>query len=239
METPVSVAIVEDEKDSAIKLKKYLEKYAEENALKVETAAFSCGENFLSSKKKFDVVFMDIEMPGDDGLKVVKTLRSEGSDVLVVFCTNLAQYAVNGYEVAAFDFMVKPVTYFEFRMKFDRVINCLNSRKKREVWVASRQGKRLVSEKRLKYVEIMRHTLVYHTLDGNVTGTGTLKSVTEIFSSPSFALCNQCYFVNLAFVTEINGNFVYVDGDALAISAPKKKEFLRALNTFLASGGGR
>ena len=143
METPVSVAIVEDEKDSAIKLKKYLEKYAEENALKVETAAFSCGENFLSSKKKFDVVFMDIEMPGDDGLKVVKTLRSEGSDVLVVFCTNLAQYAVNGYEVAAFDFMVKPVTYFDFRMKFDRVINCLNSRKKREVWVASRQGKRL------------------------------------------------------------------------------------------------
>ena len=167
METPVSVAIVEDEKDSAIKLKKYLEKYAEENALKVETAAFSCGENFLSSQKKFDVVFMDIEMPGDDGLKVVKTLRSEGSDVLVVFCTNLAQYAVNGYEVAAFDFMVKPVTYFDFRMKFDRVINCLNSRKKREVWVASRQGKRLVSEKRLKYVEIMRHTLVYHTLDGN------------------------------------------------------------------------
>ena len=82
MEKPVSVAIVEDEKDSAIKLKKYLEKYAEENALKVETAAFSCGENFLSSQKKFDVVFMDIEMPGDDGLKVVKTLRSEGSDAL-------------------------------------------------------------------------------------------------------------------------------------------------------------
>ena len=236
----MKIAILEDEPQAAKTLSGYIEKFfaarGENVNLRIYNDAFTLLEEYRSD---MDVLFMDIQMNLMNGMEAATRIRRQDPRVLIVFVTNLAQYAVNGYEVAAFDFMVKPVTYFDFRMKFDRVINCLNSRKKREVWVASRQGKRLVSEKRLKYVEIMRHTLVYHTLDGNVTGTGTLKSVTEIFSSPSFALCNQCYFVNLAFVTEINGNFVYVDGDALAISAPKKKEFLRALNTFLASGGGR
>ena len=233
----VCVAVVEDEKESALKLKKFIDKYAESSELNFETSFFANGSRFLASEKKFDVVFMDIEMPGANGLSVVKTLREKDPDALVVFCTNLAQYAVNGYEVAAFDFMVKPITYYDFKLKFDRVAACLKNRKKKEVWVASRQGKKLIVESKLKYVEIMRHTLIYHTVDGIVTGTGTLKSVAETFSLPTFALCNQCFLVNLSFVTEINGNTVVVDGDELTISAPKKKEFVRALNTFLAAGG--
>ena len=237
MNDVVKVAIVEDEKECALRLNKFIEKYGESSELNFEISLFSNGEKFLNSDKKFDVVFMDIEMPGSNGLVVVKSLREKDPDVLVVFCTNLAQYAVNGYEVAAFDFIVKPVTYYSFRLKFDRVAACLKNRKKKEVWVSSRQGKKLIVENKLKYVEIMRHTLIYHTVDGNVMGTGTLKSVAETFSLPSFAFCNQCFLVNLSFVTEIRGNIVIVDGDELTISAPKKKEFVRALNTFLATGG--
>lgn len=237
MNDMVIVAVVEDEKDSALKLKRFIDKYAESSEFDFEIVLFPDGGRFLSSGKKFDIVFMDIEMPGDNGLAVVKALREKDPDALVIFCTNLAQYAVNGYEVAAFDFMVKPITYYDFRLKFDRVAACLKNRKKTEIWVASRQGKKLIVGEKLKYVEVMRHTLVYHTVDGEVTGTGTLKSAAETFSLPNFALCNQCFLVNLAFVTEINGNTVIVDGDELTISAPKKKEFVRALNTYLATGG--
>lgn len=237
MSEKIRVAVVEDEHASANELKGFLDRFAAEKGCAVESVRFENGDSFLQAGGVFDVIFMDIEMPGSDGLSVVKKLREKDKDVLVFFVTGLAQYAVSGYEVQAFDFIVKPVNYYGFAMKFARAAECLEGRRKREVWVTSRQGKKLVTADRLKYVEVMRHTLIYHTLDGNVTGTGTLKSVISVFEGLPFSLCNQCYYINLKYVTEVNGFSVRVGGDVIQISAPKKKDFLRDLNNYLASGG--
>lgn len=236
MSEKMRAVIVEDDKTCADELISFLKRFGEENGRDIEWVWFSDGDSFLASQDKFDVIFMDIEMPGTDGLSVVKNLRTKDQDVLVLFVTGLAQYAVNGYEVQAFDFMVKPVSYYSFAMKFARVVERLDSRRKYEVWVVSRHGRQLIKAENLKYIEIVRHTLIYHTTDGNYTGTGTLKSVIPVFEELPFSLCNQCYFVNLRFVTGINESYVYVGGDKLQISAPKRKNFLRALNNYLAAG---
>ncbi len=237
MANPIKTAIVEDEKACSDQLKKYLERYSEENGVETETHIYPDGDKFLSSGLIFDVIFMDIEMPGSDGLSVVRRLRQTDEDVIVFFVTRLAQYAVNGYEVRAFDFMVKPVSYYDFAIKFSRAVESMAGRRKREIWVRSRQGKKLVTADKLMYVEIMRHNLIFHTTEGEVYGTGTMKSVTEVFDGLPFALCNQCYYVNLSFVTEVRGLDLYVGGDRLQISLPKKKYFMRALNDYLATGG--
>ena len=237
MAHPIKTAIIEDEKACSDLLKNYLDKYAEENGVETETSIYPNGDEFLSDGRSFDVIFMDIEMPGSDGLSVVRRLRQTDGDVIVFFVTGLAQYAVNGYEVRAFDFMVKPVSYYDFAIKFSRAVESIAGRRKCEIWVRSRQGKKLVTADKLMYVEIMRHNLVFHTTEGDVCGTGTMKSVTEVFDGLPFALCNQCYYVNLAFVTEVRGLYVYVGGDRIQISLPKKKEFMRALNDYLATGG--
>lgn len=239
MANVIKAAIVEDETACSEQLKKYLERYAEENGLEIKTSVYPNGDEFLSEGKAFDVIFMDIEMPGSDGLSVVKRLRETDGDVMVFFVTGLAQYAVNGYEVRAFDFMVKPVGYYDFAIKFSRAVESLAGKRRCEIWVKSRQGKKLVTADKLMYVEVMRHNLVFHTTEGDVGGTGTLKSVTEVFEGLPFALCNQCYYVNLGFVTEVRGPYVYVGGDKIQISLPKKKEFMRTLNDYLATGGRR
>lgn len=232
----INTAIVEDETACSEQLKNYLQRYAKENNLEITTEVYPDGDRFLSDSRSFDVIFMDIKMPGSDGLSVVKRLRETDGDVTVFFVTGLAQYAVNGYEVRAFDFMVKPVGYYDFAIKFSRAVESLSAKRKCEIWVKSRQGKKLVTADKLMYVEVMRHNLVFHTTEGDVGGTGTLKSVTEVFEGLPFALCNQCYYVNLGFVTEVRGPYVYVGGDKIQISLPKKKEFMRALNDYLATG---
>lgn len=235
----IKTAIVEDEKACSEQLTKYLERYANEHDVEIQAEIYPNGDEFLSVGRSFDVIFMDIEMPGTDGLSVVKRLRETDGDVIVFFVTGLAQYAVNGYEVRAFDFMVKPVGYYDFAIKFSRAVESIAGKRKCEIWVKSRQGKKLVTADKLMYVEIMRHNLVFHTTEGDVFGTGTLKSVTEVFEGLPFALCNQCYYVNLSYVTEVRGLYVYVGSDKIQISLPKKKEFMRALNDYLATGGRR
>ena len=179
----INTAIVEDEAACSEQLKNYLQRYAKENDLEITTEVYPNGDEFLSASRSYDVIFMDIEMPGSDGLSVVKRLRETDGDVTVFFVTGLAQYAVNGYEVRAFDFMVKPVGYYDFAIKFSRAVESLSAKRKCEIWVKSRQGKKLVTADKLMYVEVMRHNLVFHTTEGDVGGTGTLKSVTEVIDT--------------------------------------------------------
>lgn len=65
----------------------------------------------------YDIVFLDIEMPGSDGLTTAREIRGKDDAVAIIFITNMAQYAIHGYEVNAIDFMVKPVGYFNFAQK--------------------------------------------------------------------------------------------------------------------------
>ena len=234
-----SVAIVEDEKEANDMIAAYLERYGRENNIVFCTTQYADAEAFLTDFHcQFDIVFMDIEMPVLDGMSTIKKLRQVDKSVLVVIVTNLAQYAVNGYELGVFDFMVKPVGYYSLAMKLSRAFETLGTISRRQIWVPSRTGKKMISADTLRYVEVMHHMLVFHTTAEEVRGTGTMKKICELLEGLPFALCNQCYLVNLAYVSGINGNTVLVGEDELQISAPKRKNFLCALNNYLGAGGG-
>lgn len=233
----IRVAIVEDETSVADNLKSYLAKYSKEYGKEIEVTRFDNAVLFIAAyQSNFDIILMDIELPDLDGMSAVRQLRKIDPNVLVIFVTNLAQYAVKGYEVSAFDFIVKPVSYFNFALKLSRAIGRLGTEREMEIWVSTRRGKKLVTVSTLKYVEVMKHVLIYHTTEGDVMGSGTLKGVLELLKGLPFALCNQCYLVNLRYVTEIIDYKVTVGGEVLQISSPRRKEFVRALNNYLAGG---
>ena len=235
----LKLLIVEDDDETAKTIGKFLIRYFSRTDTEVAIERYRDARVFLETyPRDADVVFMDIELPGMNGMDAVRELRKTDGNVTVIFVTNLAQYAVSGYEVNAFDFIVKPIKYYNFAMKLRRAFECLDNSCKRKIWVTTRQGKQMIDADKLKYVEVMQHTLVFHMKGETVSGTGTLKSVQTALAGLPFALCNRCYLVNLHFVTQIDGNTVCVGGEMLQISIPKKKEFYCALNKYLAAGGG-
>lgn len=232
----VAVAVVEDDESEYLSIKSCLERFSAESGgeNRFECAHFCDAEALLHNYKPiYDIVLMDIGLPNLNGFEASKKLRNKDPSVLLIFVTNLSQFAVAGYEVSAFDFIVKPVKYGTLRLKLLRALQKLEATDDKKISVPSSDGMRVILVSSIKYVEVMNHDLVYHTTAGDVKSYGSLNKVQAVLPSNRFARCNSCYLVNLKFVTDIKDYSVFVAGEEIAISRAKKKDFLSAVAGYL------
>ena len=106
----LNIAVVDDERENRERLCGFINRYAQENNLPLVVTDFADGAQIAEPYQGgFDIIFLDIEMPMLGGMTAAERIRAVDPDVVLVFVTNLAQYAIRGYEVEAFDFVLKPV----------------------------------------------------------------------------------------------------------------------------------
>lgn len=149
------------------------------------------------------------------------------------------QYAQRGYEVDAVSFLVKPVSYYDFYMKFEKALDVYVMNEERSITLSLPGGLCHISTDKLMYVEIIRHRLYYHLVDDVIEMTGVLSNVEQQLSEYGFLRCNNCYLVNPKFVVKVKGSDVQVGNRTLQISRPKRAAFLAALANWFANTGGK
>ena len=230
----IKIAIVEDEQASRDMLARYLHDYGTEENVDLTVTTYRDGDCFLTNygKGKYDIVFMDICMPGTDGMSVARKLRETDTEVLIVFVTTMAKFAVEGYDVNAFNYIVKPVTYYDFKLKVDKAVKKLvgNDKKLR---VLSEGEHIWINQRDIVYVEVIGHNLIYHTTKGDYTIYGSMKQAEQTLGATNFARCNYCYLVNLAYVDGVKGYDLNLsDGTVLRISQSKRKVFVQTLTKY-------
>lgn len=236
-----NVAIVEDERSATELLESYLARYSEENGVEFRSASFENPIVFLESYKQgYDLVLLDIELPDMMGMDVARKFREIDDAAALVFVTNMAQYAIDGYSVNADDFIVKPVSYFDFAMKLKRILKKIDRNDGAKVTLYDDGLARLVSLTDVRYVEVRNHTLIYHTVDGEYEARGVLKRVESLLSANNFVRCNNYCMVNLRYVAGLKDYTLYVtfgrgrnEREGIGISHPRKKDFVKALNDYL------
>ena len=229
-----NIAIIEDEEAMSNQLVSYIAKFGKENNESFSFAIFNNAETFLKNyKKEYSVVLMDINLPGMNGMECVKKLREVDETVLVVFVTNLSQFAVDGYEVKAFDFVVKPISYYNFSLKLKRALSHLSSLNNYELVISTKDKKYFININQLVYIEIRNHTIIYHLVNEEIRGSGTLKSLYTNLKKHHFAFCNQCYLVNLAFVKGIDDGYLLINNEQIRIASSRKKSFMQELTAYI------
>lgn len=236
----IRIAIAEDSEQERSRLLRYLKRYEQENNCPFEIEVYENGADIVSAYHPgIDILLLDIEMPVLDGMRTARILREKDRKVVIVFVTNLAQYAVQGYEVEALDFIVKPLDWNVFSFRMNRILSRLQRQRSEAACSVTVRtdsgGMQRVDIPDLLYVEVNGHTLTYHTVGGALTARGAMREVERELLSHGFCRCNQCYLVNLRYVTAVNDEMVSVGSDRLRISRSKKKELIKSLSEYVAN----
>lgn len=228
------IALVEDNDYEAKNVLAHFKRLEQETGTHFDIRRFKTGGEFLSSYKPiYDIVLLDIVLTDLSGMDVAKCLRELDDSVVLIFTTSFAQYALEGYEVSALDFMIKPVTYTIFKRKIERGLLTCTRKQERELLLNLSTGVYRTSSSRIKYIEIQAHNITFHTTEGILHGIGSLKNIEEQLDPFSFARCHRSFLVNLCYVRAIRGQIAIVDGEELPISRPKRLEFMKALNNYI------
>ena len=231
------VAVVEDEKSYSDQVKDYISEYGKEHGLTFEVVTYSDGKEIAEDLENvFDIIFFDIEMERMNGMDAARVIRERDENVVIVFITNMAQYAIDGYSVGAFDFVLKPIDYYSFSFRLQRALERVKKKETREVVVNTPKGIRRLDSGDIWYVEINNRILYFHTSTGQYSMRGTMASAEEMLREYHFVKCNYWYLVNLKYVTEIRDNVVIVAGSQLEISRRNKSAFVKAVTDYI--GGG-
>lgn len=232
------IAIVEDEAQQREQLHTYIQQYAGETGQSFEVVLFSNGGDLLKDyTPQYDIILLDIEMPGLNGMEAAERLRSMDGDVVLMFVTNMAQYAINGYAVGALDFVLKPVNYYTFTVRLARAIRRARQRKNGQILLTLPDCVRRLDTQQIHYVEVQNRMLHYHTELGEFVLRGTMQSAEKELSRYHFVRCNHWYLVNLSHVAEVRRDMVVVAGTELEISRRNRTAFLTALTEYVGGNG--
>lgn len=150
------VVIVEDELKEAERLQSFLKRFEAENGIVFEIEIYSSALTFLANyKQDTDLVLMDIELPDVNGMEICRRLRKTDNRVAIIFVTNMARFAVNGYEVDALDFIVKPARYGEFAVKVKKAVEIIRKNMDNYLVLSGKGFFKRLNVNELFYVEVM------------------------------------------------------------------------------------
>lgn len=227
------IAIVEDETNYQEQLIEYIQKYEEDRSEVIEIESFSDGDEFISHyHAQFDIILMDVQMPLMDGMTAAEEIRKIDAEVVIIFITNMAQYAIKGYAVDALDYVLKPISYFPFSERLNRAIDRMKKRESNFLTVKLKGGVRRLNISDIYYVESQKHKLVFCTKEGELTTTGTMKELENELSDFPFFRGHKSFLFNLEHVDGMNDSYAIVNGEELPVSRPKRKVFLEALANY-------
>lgn len=234
----IRIALVEDEAEVRAQLQGYVQRHTRQYGTEFAVTEFADGMELLDDYRPvYDILFLDVEMKHLDGMETARRVRELDKDVIIVFITNMAQYAIGGYAVGALDYVLKPVPYFAFSQQLLKAVARLEKRAKHYLTVPVEGGLRRLDTASIYYLESEGHRVHFYTDEGDFSAPGTLKAFEEKLADCPFARCNSGYLVNLAQVRELRQSTVQVGPCELQVSRPKRKAFLAALTDYIGGEG--
>ena len=233
------IVITEDQEKDSQRLSSFIRRYGKENGLTIEITEFTDGAQLLEHyDKRFDILFMDIGLPQISGMAAAEKVREIDDYIPIIFTTNMAQYAIRGYEVAAIGFMLKPIPYYQFKNYLMKAIAiCRKNQDLLENSVITLGGEK--NFKRVPTDDIIYIMKDKNYIDYHLTGQevfrerGTFKAVIPRFQHTTIKQLASGCMVNLRYVQKKEGNDVYLRDIVISITMPFRKTFTQELMDYM------
>ena len=228
------IAVVDDEKVIREDICKLIEKQRPESRVE----AFSTGEELLASQGRFDIVFLDIQMDGMNGIEAARSLRKRQEETVLIFITGIKEYVFDAFDLYAFQYLLKPLDEKKFAEVLDRAVKEAGRKKeKRGIFIKARNL--TLAQTDILYIESRGKKVEIHTArDEESIEIYAAMDELEGQLGEGFYRCHRAYIVNMAYITEYaNDSIILTNGDTVYLAKKKYSEFVKAYMWYLQSGG--
>jgi len=231
----MNIAVVDDNLNDRKMILDYLSQFFNESGEDYTTSTFEDGVSFLNDYSfSYDFIIFDIDMPQMSGIDTAKELRKKDSNVTIMFVTNMPQYALEGYSVEAVDYVLKPLSYPDFRLKMKKATRYILRNSVKKVTInTTEEGLITVDSSDIYYVESKLHYIYYHTKKGIYKMRAKLTEVEDILLPYHFARSGGSFLINLAYLEKIDGNEIVVAGETLPLSRRMKASLMSAFTKYI------
>lgn len=230
----ITAAIVDDDPNIRETLQAALIKDTQRRRIPVQLSVCASGSEFLTlPKEKWDLVLMDVEMPGQNGIETARQLRRVNERATIIFITNYIQYALEGYEVQAFRYLLKPIDAAQFEQVVGTALDEIHHRQTAYLQLKGRSEIIRLAIDELIYAETERGHLLLHTPAKVLECYSTMEKLEQELKQEAFFRCHSSFLVALEAVRQIEKQDVVLkDGTRVPVSKNRKKGMKQALTNF-------
>ncbi len=204
----------------------------------LQVDGYLSGEALLAAGKVYDILLLDIDMGGLDGIETARRIRAVDKEVKLIYITNYSDYTIFAFAVHAFAYLLKPVKKEELFAQLDEACLYGLSNSGPRLELMTKEGRVHIVPVDILYFEYQDRQVSMYTVDRLWHLKQKITQVAQEFEQYGFAMPHKSFVVNLYAVQRIHGyEITLTDGTILPLSQKRSAQFRRELNEYLAEGG--
>ena len=215
----IKIAFCDDDMEVLHQMNELLDRYRVERNEDITYAAFQSPFELLTEIEKGirpDILFLDVVMPGQNGMDVAKEIRQYDTNMKIIFLTSSPEFAVESYSVGAYFYQLKPIWEESFFRLMDSVLSECEKKKKNSLILRSKDGITRVNLQQLEYCEVLGRKLLFHLENGAVLeGAGSLDDLAgQLMQYSNFFRPHRSFLVNMEYIQNISSRSIKMVNDA-------------------------
>lgn len=215
----IKIAFCDDDMEVLHQMNELLDRYRVERNEDITYAAFQSPFELLKEIEKGirpDILFLDVVMPGQNGMDVAKEIRQYDTNMKIIFLTSSPEFAVESYSVGAYFYQLKPIWEESFFRLMDSVLAECEKKKKNSLILRSKDGITRIDLQQLEYCEVLGRKLLFHLEDGAVLeSAGSLDDLAgQLMQYSNFFRPHRSFLVNMEYIQNISSRSIKMVNDA-------------------------
>ncbi len=230
----IRIAICDDENYMSAQIRTLVSAFFRRKNTEISIRQFSCGEELLQYDKQIDILFLDIQMKGIDGMETARKLRGQNFRGFLIFITVLKELVFQSFEVQAYDYLVKPVDERQFEKTMERVFGSMKNTEEANLLIQKGYESRIISLEEIVFCEIIDRKIYLHLISSEVVDYYERIENLEGRLGGSFFRCHRSYLIHLKYLKSYKNKTAYMEGGhRIPVSRLRDREFSAAILQYM------
>ena len=222
----IHIAVCDDEKHMSGQIRKMVSDFFRKKNMEADIRLFAGGEALLSYDGQIDILFLDIQMKGIDGVETAKKLRRRNFKGFLIFITVLKEMVFQSFEVQPYDYLVKPVEEQYFEKMMERLLASIKNAREENLLVQKGYESRIVPIGDIVFCEIIDRKIYLHLVSSEVVDYYERIENLEKKLNHGFFRCHRSYLIHLKYLKGYKNGTAYMEnGREIPVSRLRGKEF--------------